>query len=270
MSENAYIVKDTPDKGKSMFAARDIKRGELIIAESPLVYIPEHNEAESIRAVEALSKKNKKYFYALHSVYSEDEMSLIYGIVRTNAFPLGPDSPDSAVYRVISRINHSCVPNVKHKWNPTTGKEHVTAIKDIPEGSEILTAYQSPLKTRAERHHALRAFRFQCQCPLCTSETSDEYDMAIKRIEVCSKLIETACAANRPRDSITYVREVLALYDKIGASGKTPYYYDGFQICAMYSNFDLAQEWADRLLQSCISEEGVGSRDYAKFLAYML
>ncbi|KAK3823217.1 MAG: hypothetical protein J3Q66DRAFT_310048 [Benniella sp.] len=269
MADSSYIVKDTPSKGRGMFATRNIKRGECIIAESPLLYV-RHNSSMTgnTAAVEALSKKNKKYFYALHNAFA-DELSQDAGIIRTNALPLGPESLDGAVYRVISRINHSCAPNANQNWNARTNKEYIYAIKDIPEDSEILITYTSLMMTRAGRQKDLQEkFRFTCRCEVCDVESSEEYDAAVRRIDKCSDLIQSCMNSRDPRKSIGYVREILALLDKIGGRGKTPYYDEAFQICAQYSNYTQAKEWADLFLESHRMEEGEDDEVYEEYLAY--
>jgi len=268
MDDPIYIIKDAPNRGRGMFAARDIKRGECIIAESPLLYARNNSSMTgNTAAVEALSKKNKKYFYALHNARADEGIPQDFGIIKTNALPLGPGATDGAVYRIISRINHSCAPNVTYSWNSRTKKEYVYAIKDIPEGNEILTSYLLPFMTRAERQEGLQTFRFTCRCEICDVDSSEEHDAILKRISQCSDLIKSYVVTN-PRKSIGHVREALALIDKIGGNGKTSYYHDAYQICAIYSNFDLAQEWADLQLESCRIEEGEEGVTYARFLAY--
>ncbi|KAF9361825.1 hypothetical protein BGX34_006872 [Mortierella sp. NVP85] len=268
MADTSYIVKDTPNKGRGMFATRDIKRGECVIAESPLVYVSLNSLAENSAAVEALSKKNKKYFYALHNAFA-DELSQDAGIIRTNALPLGPESSDGAVYRVISRINHSCAPNANQKWNDRTNKEYIYAIKDIPEGGEILITYTSPVMTRAHRQKDLQEkFRFTCRCEVCDVESSEEYDAAVRRIDQCSELIQPCISRRDPRKAIGYVREILALLDKIGGWGKIPYYDEAFQICAQYSDYMQAKKWADLMLESYRIEEGEDDEVYEEYLAY--
>ncbi|KAF9975669.1 hypothetical protein BGZ65_008152 [Modicella reniformis] len=267
MEESLYIVKDAPGKGRGMFATRDIKRGTCIISESPLVYFYNTGPADTIQAVNDMSKKNKKYFLALRN--SHPELPQDIGIIKTNALPLGCESLDCAVFRVISRINHSCALNVKHSWNAKLKKETIFATEDIPAGSEIVTDYLSLLMTREERLKRLAAsFGFTCQCKYCASESSEEYDAAVNRIKECSDLIASSCAASNPRRSIGYVREVLGLIDKIDGWGKSTFYHDGFQISAMYSNYTLAKEWADLLLESYRIEEGEVGEKYERYLMY--
>ncbi|KAF9908020.1 hypothetical protein EC991_010264 [Linnemannia zychae] len=232
-----YTVRDAPDKGRELGSHKR-------------------------------SKKDKKYFFALHNIYTADELPQELGIIRTNALPLGKEAVEAAVYRVVSRINHSCAPNVKHSWNSITQKEYIYAIEDIAAGSEILTSYIDPLMTREARLKKLKEdFRFTCQCRLCAAASSKEYDAAVTRIHECSDLIVTFASSN-PRKAMENVREVLALIDKIGAPCKTPFYYDGFQIMAMYSNFKLAKNWADLLLESYRIEEGETGDQYGTHLAH--
>ncbi|KAG0274582.1 hypothetical protein BGZ96_004192, partial [Linnemannia gamsii] len=269
MSENMYIVRDALDKGRGMFATQDIKRGTCVISESPLVFISP-NIFKNLQAINALSKKNKKSFFALRNIYTDDELPQEIGIIKTNALQLGNDSIEAAVYRVISRINHSCAPNVRHSWNSITQMEYIYAIKDITAGSEILTTYVAPLTTREARQKKLEEdFRFTCQCRLCTAASSKEHDAVVTRINECSDLIVKFASSN-PRKSIQCVREALALLDKIETHGKRTFYYDGFQISAMYSNYKLAKEWADLLLESYRLEEGETGDQYDRYLAYSI
>ncbi|KAF9981694.1 hypothetical protein BGZ65_003664 [Modicella reniformis] len=266
MEESPYIVKDTPGKGKGMFATRDIKRGTCIISESPLVYISKTDLVGTLQALNAMSKKNKKYFLALHNSYPELPQDV--GVIKTNGLPLGSNSLDGAVYRVISRINHSCAPNVCHSWSSKLKKENIFAIHDIPAGSEILTDYLDRLMTREVRLKTLAAkFRFTCQCKNCVSESSEEFDAAVNRIDECSDLI-MSCATFDPRKSIGYVREALGLIDKVGGWGKTTFYYDAYQISARHSNYMLAKEWADLLVESYRIEEGEEGEKYERYLRF--
>ncbi|KAF9434491.1 hypothetical protein BGZ76_007926 [Entomortierella beljakovae] len=261
--ETTYIVKDAPGKGKGMFASRNIKKGECIISEEPLVYVGP-DAMKTLNSVSALNSKNKKSFYSLHNAHADTLPEL--GITRTNALPLGEDAIEGAVYRVISRINHSCAPNCRHSWNSMTKKEYVYAVCDIDEGDEILTSYIDPLAIHEDRRRKLfQNFKFKCQCSVCVA-SSREYDMIVTRINTCSDLI-LECAQFNPKLSIKFVREAVGLLDKIGVARKTAFYYDGYQISAMYSDYKLAQEWANLLVESYRMEEGEGDQ-YQRYLRY--
>lgn len=104
---------------------------------------------------------------------------------------------------------------------------------------------------------------------LCPAASSKEYDAAVTRINECSDLIVQFASSN-PRKSIQGVREALALLDKIEVRGKATFYYDGFQISAMYSNYMLAKDWADLLLESYRFDEGETGDNYDRYLAYSI
>ncbi|KAF9097457.1 hypothetical protein BGX27_000956, partial [Mortierella sp. AM989] len=246
LHEITYTIKDIQGKGKGLFAARDIKRGECILSEAPLVYVTS-NLQEALKSIFVLSKKNAKYFYALCNVHHD--ISFEFGIMKTNSFPLGQGSTDAAIFRVSSRINHSCDPNVHQSWNPKTKKGHVHASKNIKKGDEILKNYIPILQIQEDRKRLLQEnFKFDCRCSACTKPSS-ERDLIITKVNICTGLVKES-AESDPATAIQYVREVLGLLDKIGGICKTSYYYDGYQISAMCSDYSLAQEWANLLLES--------------------
>lgn len=171
-----YKLCESPGKGMGIFANRDIARGELIIAEKPLVtycqtsenYMKATDELEKI--FEKLTKTDQETFYSLHNSWPM-LASKCLGIFKTNALPLGVDSPVGAIFPVISRINHSCLPNVNHYWNESKGMETIYAMKDIPANQEILTAYKDPFCDKTTRKALLmESFNFECKCEICSIE----------------------------------------------------------------------------------------------------
>ena len=78
----------------------------------------------------------------------------------------------------ISRINHSCAPNVVWSWiNGDKSKvmKQVRVVRVIKEGEEILVRYQggNEVWSRDERQIWLRNWNFICNCEVC-SMTGDE------------------------------------------------------------------------------------------------
>lgn len=262
--QECFVIRSAPGKGVGMFATRDIKRGECVLSEKPLVYTY-RNLVRTQMAIDAMSDADKEAFYALHNIHTDCSTAL--GIARTNALPLGSDAVDCAVYKTLSRINHSCVPNVNHTWNSKFKKEYIHATQDIAEGSEIFTSYLAAYMVREERMSYLQKnFKFECQCSLCV-QPSPEYDTAVRRIKIYKDLIPQVASSN-PKQSIQYVREILTLLDTIGGEGKPPFYYDGYQISAMYGDYKFAQEWADLLLESYVMEQGKDGSEYDRYLGY--
>jgi hypothetical protein len=123
--ENTYQILPTPNAGLGMFASRDIKMGDLIVAERPLIVLPV-SPHPTIRAggrdfdwdkfiepcFERLSTENQEAYRALANAHPKDRIGPLYGVVLTNNFSLevGEGEPPInsyiAVFKEISRVNH--------------------------------------------------------------------------------------------------------------------------------------------------------------------
>lgn len=136
-----YQVRSTPDMGVGLFAKRNIKRGDLIVAERPLLVAPhamklsssvvlDHYTEHQIRqimmrefetvlesTVARLSNEQQADFKALQNSHTGDGSGPLLGITRTNRYGISNlyDGSDKvakygAVCNIGSRINHRCVP----------------------------------------------------------------------------------------------------------------------------------------------------------------
>jgi hypothetical protein len=136
-----YVVKQTDKMGKGVFATRDIKFGELIFAERPLLVVPanfnvsgidpnsvhysmeqhkhmimaEWEKKLNIVVEERMTEEDRKAFKELQNSHTEDGSPPILGVVRTNGFGiLGNFDTDhfsmgssyTAVGKITSRVNH--------------------------------------------------------------------------------------------------------------------------------------------------------------------
>jgi hypothetical protein len=176
-------------KGLGIFALRDIKAGERVMCEEPIatwaVSLGERSSKGEIevrvlnRMVAALPQDRRTQFFSL----CQNEMK--YGVKKTtvgvwmsNAFPCDSSSDatagtvSAAVFHRLSRLNHSCAPNMHHEWNELLGRETLHSLVDIPAGDELTVTYLGDPGTgyeRATRQSALLLkFGFYCHCPLCS------------------------------------------------------------------------------------------------------
>ena len=98
-------------------------------------------------------------------------------IFSVNNFHVPKDN--LAVFQTATRINHSCVPNVHHSYNPVLKQMTVYAVQDIHPGEELYITYiggDATYETRFERNLKLDArYGFTCSCPAC-SDHSQESD----------------------------------------------------------------------------------------------
>ncbi len=130
-----YEIRSTPDMGLGIFAKRNIKRGELIFSERPLLVstpamatseIPQnftpkqHRQiimADFERTLEAalgrMTNDDQASYRTLPNSHQDDGSGPLYGIMRTNGYALrnlifGDAGSHwySAICKVASRINH--------------------------------------------------------------------------------------------------------------------------------------------------------------------
>lgn len=121
--------------GLGMFAIRDIKRGDLILAERPLTFtpmtphpspdLPGAVPPEQLKALAhfdwekflqpcfaRLTPENQAAYRALANSHTKDGSGPLLGVIRTNGFGVsleeGRPNRYTAVYKEASRINHRC------------------------------------------------------------------------------------------------------------------------------------------------------------------
>lgn len=173
-----FVIRESPGKGRGLFATRKIKEGQIILDEYPLLTVndgtmsfskfracyypnidaetkakilklndPSENLNElDTRTVEKMTSKNLRVMF--WSDTSSEEMRKIFRIVSSNSAPIcqkvelyGNDL-EVGLFNNLSFINHSCVPNVARSWVMADFKRHqVRALKTIEKGEEILENY---------------------------------------------------------------------------------------------------------------------------------
>lgn len=113
----AFRRVDAYDGGVGTFAARDLKRGEVILHEAPLVVA---TMATLEKRVAALDDKARKRLFSLCDWRAErsKQPKTALGVFQANGYPCpAPGDADAAgVFLRFSRFNHSCKPNAHHAW----------------------------------------------------------------------------------------------------------------------------------------------------------
>ncbi|KAJ7079799.1 hypothetical protein B0H15DRAFT_858090 [Mycena belliarum] len=211
-SSRSYRVTSTPDKGLGLFSTRKISAGDLILSERPLTISPawtitrmrflrELTEQEKYLAVvyewektlqpmfDRLCPENKSAFMALANSHQHDGSGPIVGRIRTNSFGLscfqsGRFTAEeqrtmrkgvySAVYNEISRLNHSCSPNVYGHFDIATFSYQIFAVRDISKDEELTVSYTGLYSDSKARQAELKSYGFQCTCPACRAPTESD------------------------------------------------------------------------------------------------
>lgn len=76
-------------------------------------------------ALKSLSLADQKAVLALHNNFPDEKNLQFYGIIRSNAYPLGLRAEHGGLFAQIARINHSYLPNTVQYWNELLGKQTI-------------------------------------------------------------------------------------------------------------------------------------------------
>ncbi|CAD6575901.1 MAG: hypothetical protein CYPHOPRED_005823 [Cyphobasidiales sp. Tagirdzhanova-0007] len=238
-AQPSILVQAIPDKGLGAIATRPISRGEIIIAERPLVVWPARLDAA--RAQELLDQltpsARKAYLSLANAADPSSTLDPILGIRATNGFnvelpPISPqlipagllterDKPPTAslVFPKIARINHCCAPNADHSIDWSNLRMTVYATTPIDQNDEISIEYTPSLvqKTREERRRVLkRDFGFLCRCRICGLE-GEELSASDERRSEINAIVEALGTGEMKRPEMwTALERMQHLLDKEG------------------------------------------------------
>ena len=201
-STRDFAVVLQPGRGYTWRALRRIASGKVLWREEPLVvhrmadhlvdpimqalqdqlepymrqesYPPEamrlfDQSAERIaeRFYGQLSANQQKRFMSLSDAFSTPPAKTLGRIYRTNSF-YREEEEGGIMYEVLSRLNHSCSPNVAMDYDGFTAV--VSALQDVAPQEELLLCYVAALmdKPTSKRREALQAkYNFVCTCERC-------------------------------------------------------------------------------------------------------
>lgn len=184
----AYELRDIPGKGKGLIATRDIALNELVIVERPVMLFPlvmsDIGSAVKVEDFQTHAKRmmNREDWIKFNDLSDVQTkyVSSFDGIRNTNAFDirdLQTGKEDySGIFLEQSRLNHSCGPNLRGRWDPHLFTLSVQAARPIHAGQELTVSYLSIFSPYADRQSTLRdVYKFKCKCPCCvkSSPTSD-------------------------------------------------------------------------------------------------
>ena len=185
--EPPFKIEEIPGKGKGMMANTFIPQGSLILSERPILitnvitdikYVSSH--LDNLRVVVSkLESKKKRQLFSLYNARPDLQILGLFGSnsislphTGTNNDSVSSNLPRAAVFPTLSRINHSCKPNVVWSWNDQKNCEELRAIVDISTGSELTASYVDILLTSSERKEELGyKYNFVCQCAICALPT---------------------------------------------------------------------------------------------------
>ena len=224
-----FVVRESPGKGRGLFATKTIKPGQIILDEYPLlvlengmdfvtfggIYYPQldqvtkskilrlHDPAENFktldsRIVDEMIRKNpnREMWKEEHN----DEVIRIMRIFGLNALELCNDPSlnisQGGLYNNISLINHACIPNATPTWvNGDLRRKQIRALMIIEKDEEILVSFRNTDEfnygsRESRRQYLLEASAFLCQCSECSLEGEALRENEKTRADIRKKIIE--------------------------------------------------------------------------------
>ena len=171
-----------PGKGIGAIAKKDFRRGDLVMAHTPLLLAHGENilttpdRERFLRiAIDQLPQPSQALFLDLAKIYNEPSI-IVQDVVKANAFEIQlGNRMHLAVFPETARMNHDCGPNAQYVLDSSLIAHVTRAARPISAGEEITVSYQNPFEPTSTRQSHLRsAFHFSCTCPRCrNSERSD-------------------------------------------------------------------------------------------------
>lgn len=270
-----FRVDSVGGKGIGVFATANLKKGDLIIEEEPVLAYMKSADLRFSSGVpgfiesqwKGLSSNQRDKIMELHDVNGDKSLA---GILRTNALSRGAGSSGSVLCVTISRFNHSCSPNCQHAWDEAANVERVFACTDIKVGEELCIYYIDVCSPTDERQRELHArYGFECLCAPCANcdFASDARRSMIKRLD--QSIMQAGMFD--PRKGVAIVEELLSKYDEEGINILSLYgraCYDAFQLSLALRDMQGAKKWIGKAHQYHAMGEGPSSPSTLMMLQY--
>ncbi|KAJ7103736.1 hypothetical protein C8R44DRAFT_808008 [Mycena epipterygia] len=270
-NQTCYEIKNTLRMGKGAFATRALHRGDLILAEKPLISHQEIGRSIGrttdirtaasviISAINRLSPSAVDQFLSLHNSHSAEGGNIFVDIYRTNALPEG-------LCVNASRFNHSCLPNARYSWHAESGQHRIFALADIALGDEIQVTYLGGRNvygsTREQRQRRfLNNFgsSFVCLCAACSLAGADLKASDDRRREIAvlyDRMMTHEPEFHGQRVVDDAVRAIRLLREEGYAADVDDFATDAGGLCAMHSDWESARYWAKLGYDSRCAEFG--------------
>ncbi|GAA6006472.1 hypothetical protein JCM11491_004973 [Sporobolomyces phaffii] len=265
-STPAFELVDIPGKGIGVVAARDLKAGDLVLKESPVLVLESATAAPALdMAYSRLSDQDRERYDALYISEPNEMLPRELAIFKTNAIGLGVGSSKGGVFLNGSRFNHACNANCHRAWDDKQGVEWFIAMVDIEAGTELTISYIEYKATRAARQLELQAtFGFDCTCDACTlgreeTAVSDERRLKIKAISRSTEYLRLVDPLKLVRD----VKVAFSLMEEEGIlEGRADLAFECLSVCAYNGDRLNTRLWTDKTLELDRRESGIWSSMY--------
>jgi len=201
------MVTEIPGKGRGLVAARDIKQGELIFTDKPVITVNSDFETGDwktnfmvnmdsvLRQLDKLPSEAKQQFDKMQFPKTDEDVDGVLNheanrnLLTMKKFLLNSRRRTSEVhtkctslYLNIVLVNHSCAPNAAEgnlKPYDESKSVEVRAIKSIVKGDEVTICYENDFSNfcccfGGRREKIKENFGFDCNCQYCASPDQED------------------------------------------------------------------------------------------------
>jgi hypothetical protein len=258
-----------------VFVLHAAQPGERLLAERPLLeWNQERGDTTEIleAAVESLSLAKRREYWALCQNAEHGRTKNAYGIWLSNALPTEDEPATAAVFRVASRLNHSCRPNAHISWNSHLQRETVHALHQLEPGQEVRIHYRgdSNGESRDERRAGLLAdFGFECACLQCAGlDRASQAESDANHARIAS-LFQAIAASPTPRNVVQLAERRIELLAREGVLTTWDTYGAAMSYLKCTGEAAQAARWAARAAASAAAALGRDSLEFEQFVSEM-
>jgi hypothetical protein len=167
----AYRLQNCANKGKVVVAGRNIKQGNVIFEEDPILYTEDISDEDILSQFNELELNDQKKVLSLATIPDEDPSKKVLSLFKRRNINNSKCRGGQALYFVLSRVKHSCGPNIM--LSPVSGKGfgkiEIRACQDIKKGEELRADYLPGINLFEPKGDRTKVFggKFVCDCPVC-------------------------------------------------------------------------------------------------------
>ncbi|KAJ4474933.1 hypothetical protein J3R30DRAFT_625746 [Lentinula aciculospora] len=232
-ADTVYEIRPSSGKALGAFATKLLRRGDLILAETPIVPVDDPTPQNIVTSFKQLSPRNLSRCLLLHNVHPQT--GIFEGIFSTNAFS------QSGIVFEASRFNHSCSPNARYAYHEPSKRERIIALTDIAEGEEIYVSYLQSRNvygsSRSERRQTLSTrYQFCCTCSACDDANYKKSDRRRQEIGMIWKSLPMMSDGRKILTSV--VRAITLMREDGYLADADDFAVDAAAICAGHSDWE--------------------------------
>ena len=209
-----YKEANLGEKGVGCIASQDIRKGDLVLRESPQLLVPPEDDtnwedSDCFRCNENIMKtflrmgsEDQKMYMQLDNKYEEDHTkwseqmkidlipimrvskdftkleNISKGLTKQKAWEVWgrftTNSFHNGVCLKMSRFNHSCRSNAQYFWNEDTNTRDIRALRKIKEGEEITVNYNTTLVEPRDERRRILKDKYNFDCNCEACDLTEE------------------------------------------------------------------------------------------------